>query len=191
MAQVTAPPHLVALLPEAAMATVAAGHTNTSSEVSTQAPAFTISINAHVHHVSVGTPAEKETVLIVGDTRYAWQEWSKWHCNCMEGSMSRVRDITYAMPGVHLDPVQYDILRFEREVCSYKVCDCSRKEHECDRLEVTCKKGAMHMCALRDIKLDQDLKRRHFWARVHEGLNKLWQHIKDTFPMEEVGKRGG
>ncbi|XP_028572335.2 uncharacterized protein LOC114590157 [Podarcis muralis] len=181
MTQMGAPPHLVALIPEAARATVAAGYTNDNeTQTTTEAPLVSVSIT-----FSAGTSQEKETVLVVGDNRYAWQEWSEWHCNCAAGSMSRVRDITYSQPGVRLDPAEYDILRFEREVCNYQACHC--EQGQCNSSTLACDQGPMHMCALQDIKQDKEHKRKDFWTQVHEGLRDLWKSIKDAFPPEQVG----
>ncbi|XP_053133341.1 protein MENT isoform X2 [Hemicordylus capensis] len=225
---IAAPAHLLALVPEAAQATVAAGYTEGGRQEANEGQSVTskpagdaaagvfatqtvdstsgggvetpVEVIEHaggnvgipVEVVTVGaledstgllgTPVEtatsgleivgedqttpKEEILIVGDTRYQWQEWSPWHCNCPAGSMSRVRDITYSVPGVRLDPVQYNVLRFEREVCSYKGCHCDRKAHTCDQLEVSCKEAAPHICALKDIEHDQDEKRKNFWAKA-------------------------
>ncbi|XP_032992148.1 protein MENT [Lacerta agilis] len=184
--QMGAPPHLLALIPEAAKATVAAGYTDSSSNETqtTTGPPPLVAVS-----VTIGgeTSPEKETVLVVGDTRYAWKEWSPWHCNCAAGSMSRVRDITYSQSGVHLDPAQYDILRFEREVCNYQACQC--QQGQCNLSAVACGQGPMHMCALQDINQDKEHKRKDFWTQVHNGLRDLWKSIKDTFPPQQVGPR--
>ncbi|XP_042297094.1 protein MENT isoform X2 [Sceloporus undulatus] len=150
------------------------------------APAAPTTHTIPVATIVISTPSvpapPKQSFLIVGDTRYAWQEWSEWHCNCGSGTMSRVRDITYSVPGVRLDPVQYDILRFERVVCSYKACECDRTKHQCDHLQASCDRGPMHLCALHDIEQDQTRKRQRFWSKVHKGLKDLWQSIRETFP---------
>ncbi|XP_032089888.1 protein MENT [Thamnophis elegans] len=183
-ALVSAPPELLAKLPAAARATVAAGYLNPS-----EAAAVVSKEMPRLQATPVGTPpagsTPGETVLIVGDTRYAWQEWSAWHCNCPAGSMARVRDITYAAPAVRLDPAQYDLLRFERLVCSYAICGCDRRQRQCDRLAPACDLGQMHFCALRDIQRDQDEKRRRFWAKVNGGLKALWRSLKAAFPSDQ------
>ncbi|XP_060112356.1 protein MENT [Heteronotia binoei] len=186
---IAAPPHLIDLLPAAATATVAAGYIpgDTSLEESQVAVATSEGIPVMVMTVQTTTEESKAPspgkvdILIVGDTRYQWQDWSPWHCNCPQGSMSRVRDITYSTPGVVLDPAQYDVLRFQRVVCDYKICHCRPEEHQCDRLEVTCAEEE-HVCALRDIEQDQHQKRKDFWARLHAELKNLWQSLKDAFP---------
>ncbi|XP_070622708.1 protein MENT [Erythrolamprus reginae] len=177
-AQISAPPELLAKVPAAAKATVAAGYINPG-----EAEAAATKEMPHLPAIHEGSPAPThETVLIVGDTRYAWQEWSAWHCNCGAGSMSRVRDITYAAPAMRLDPAQYDLLRFERLVCSYAACACSRPARQCDRLALDCELGPTHLCALRDIQRDQEEKRRRFWAKVNGGLKALWRSLKEAFP---------
>lgn len=128
----------------------------------------------------------KEEVLVVGDARYRWQDWSPWHCNCPVGSMSRVRDIAYSVQGVHLDPIQYNVLRFERQACNYDTCGCSKEAHQCDRLEVPCKEPAAHLCALKDLEFDKQQKRTDFWSHVHVGLKNLWNSMKDAFPQSKV-----
>ncbi|KAM3824914.1 LOW QUALITY PROTEIN: protein MENT [Vipera latastei] len=175
-ALVSAPPELLERLPAAAKATVAAGYLNPSEAERAEAAA------------TQEPSAAREAVLIVGDTRYAWQEWSAWHCNCAAGSMARVRDITYASPGVRLDPAQYDLLRFERVVCSYAACGCSRPRRQCDLLAPSCDLGEAHLCALRDIQHDQDEKRRRFWAKVNAGLKALWRSLKEAFPRGKKSK---
>ncbi|KAM6434189.1 protein MENT [Liasis olivaceus] len=180
---ISAPSELLALLPGAAKATVSAGFiSGDQEEQATKEVPLLPQVSTRGPYAS---SSGKEVVLIVGDTRYAWQEWSQWHCNCHAGSMARVRDITYSVPGVRLDPLQYDILRFEREVCSYTICSCSRKRRDCDQLALTCGLGPMHMCALRDIQQDQDEKRRSFWGRVHTGLKHLWRSLKEAFPADK------
>ncbi|XP_034953522.1 protein MENT-like [Zootoca vivipara] len=189
MTQMGAPANLVALIPEAARATVAAGYTSSDKETTTEhPPQVSVSITLGVAtSPEEDTVPEKDTVLIMGDTHYAWQEWSEWHCNCAAGSMSRVRDITYSQPGVHLDPDKYDVLRFERVVCNYQLCKCD--QGQCDLSALVCEQGPMHMCALQDIKQDKEDKRKDFWTQVHNGLRDLWKSIKDTFPPEQVGDR--
>ncbi|KAG8146997.1 hypothetical protein E2320_014066 [Naja naja] len=186
-ALLSAPPELLEKLPAAARATVAAGYVNPS-----EAEAEATKELALVPATPPGTPlagsTAHEAVLIVGDTRYAWQEWSAWHCNCAAGSMARVRDITYALPNVRLDPAQYDLLRFERVVCSYAVCACNRHKHQCDLLAPRCALGQMHLCALHDIQRDQDEKRRRFWVQVNGGLKTLWRSLKEAFPSAKKSK---
>ncbi|KAL8184795.1 UNVERIFIED_CONTAM: hypothetical protein K2H54_028515 [Gekko kuhli] len=192
--QIAAPPHLTALIPAAATATVAAGYIpdniDTSVEQSHEALATAEGIPV-LPATAQSTPEAsrpslspgKLGILIVGDTRYQWQEWSTWHCNCERGSMSRVRDITYSMPGVVLDPGQYDVLRFQRVVCDYKICHCRPEERQCDRQRVTCEEEEEHICALRDIEQDQHRKRKDFWARLHAELKNLWHSLKEAFPL--------
>lgn len=179
-ALVSAPPELLERLPAAAKATVAAGYLNPAEAERAGAAA-----TKELPLLPALPSATHETVLIVGDTRYAWQEWSAWHCNCAAGSMARVRDITYASPGVRLDPAQYDLLRFERVLCSYAVCGCSRPKRQCDLLAPGCDLGEVHLCALRDIQRDQDEKRRRFWAKVNAGLKALWRSLKEAFPRDK------
>ncbi|XP_060614585.2 protein MENT [Anolis sagrei] len=186
-------PELLAMVPAAAEAIVAAGYTGGHHEVvnTTPPPPVATVVVSNVPEVSGGSsgsvpvlPAAsntaKETFLIVGDTRYAWQEWSPWHCNCPAGSMSRVRDITYSAPGLRLDPLQYNILRFEREKCTYATCDCDRAQGQCDRKQVPCEWGATHLCALQDIEYDQLHRKERFWALVHKKLKKLLKAIKEV-----------
>lgn len=181
---VSAPPELLEKLPAAAKATVAAGYLNPSEAEAAGTKELPL-----VPATPPGTPPARSqaqgTAMIVGDTRYAWQEWSAWHCNCEAGSMSRVRDITYSRPPVHLDPAQYDLLRFQRLVCSYALCACSRSKRQCDLLTPACDLGQMHLCALRDIQRDQDEKRRRFWAKVNRGLKALWRSLKEAFPRDK------
>lgn len=142
----------------------------------------------------------KEEILVVGDGRYEWQEWSSWHCNCPAGSMSRVRDIAYAVPDVHLDPLQYNVLRFERKACNYGDCGCDKGAHQCDRKEVTCNEESAHLCALKDLEVNQNRKgtnfyqkqkQTNFWANVHTGLKNLYHSMKDAFPNQKVGDLEG
>lgn len=197
---ITAPPQLTALIPAAAKATVDAGYTNSNSGVSAAAttaqtvaseiPVMAGATVGAVNGSSKPSSPNKAGVMIVGDTHYDWQDWSKWHCNCQEGSMSRVRDITYSAPGGHLDPIQFNVLRFQRVVCSYAECNCSRKAHECDKLEVTCNENEKHMCALKDIQQDQSHKKHDFWAHVLAGLKELWHTIQESFSSEhKVGMK--
>ncbi|XP_077189539.1 protein MENT [Paroedura picta] len=206
---ISAPPHLTALVPAAATATVAAGYLpEGSSSLEQNHVAVVTSEGIPVMLVPTPSPTEESTteasptpeespteestteaptpahvgIMIVGDTRYQWQEWSPWHCNCAQGSMSRVRDITYSVPGMVLDPAQYDVLRFQRVVCDYKVCHCRPEERQCDRLQVSCDEEEEHICALRDIELDQRQKRKDFWARLHGELQKLMASLKEAFP---------
>ncbi|KAJ7307221.1 hypothetical protein JRQ81_009214 [Phrynocephalus forsythii] len=186
--QASVPPELLAKAHLAAKATLEAGYTSTgeleSAEVEGTAAKGISSEATPEVTPEPETSSGKESVIIVGDTRYAWQEWSPWHCNCLAGSMSRVRDITYSAPGVRLDPVQYDVLRFERQVCSYEDCQCNRTAHQCDQAVVSCAKGPMHLCALEDIHEEQDHQRRKFWARVLGGLKRLLQTLRDLFPSQ-------
>ncbi|XP_020653904.2 protein MENT [Pogona vitticeps] len=191
--KVSAPPDLVAKVPLAAKALVAAGYTSTAEEESAEVEAT--AAHGMASEVVVvtpgpgGTSSGKEAVVIVGDSRYSWQPWSPWHCNCPAGSMSRVRNITYAVPGVRLDPVQYNVLRLEREVCSYALCPaCNRTARECDRPAVPCAKGPDYLCALDDIRQDREHLRRHFWTHVHQGLKKLWQTVREAFPSQAAEK---
>lgn len=187
-ALISAPPELLEKLPAAAKATVAAGYVN-PSEAEAAATKELPRLPATPAGMPLAGSPTHETVLIVGDTRYAWQEWSAWHCNCAAGSMARVRDITYAAPDVRLDPAQYDLLRFERLVCSYALCACSRQKRQCDLLAPACDLGQMHLCALRDIQRDQNEKRRRFWAKVNSGLKALWRSLKEAFPSDEKVRR--
>ncbi|XP_034280950.1 protein MENT [Pantherophis guttatus] len=186
-ALVSAPPELLAKLPAAAKATVAAGYLNPSEAEAAGTKELPL-----VAATPPGPPSARSpphgTAMIVGDTRFAWQEWSAWHCNCAAGSMSRVRDITYARPAARLDPAQYDLLRFQRLVCSYALCACSRPKRQCDLLTPACDLGQMHLCALRDIQRDQDEKRRRFWAKVNRGLKALWRSLKEAFPRDKKSK---
>ncbi|XP_026576051.1 protein MENT [Pseudonaja textilis] len=187
-ALISAPPELLEKLPAAAKATVAAGYVNPSEEEEAEATKELPLVPATPPGPRPAGSTAHEAVLIVGDTRYAWQEWSAWHCNCAAGSMARVRDITYASPDVRLDPAQYDLLRFERVVCSYAVCACDRRRHQCDLLAPRCELAQMHLCALRDIQSDQDEKRRRFWAQVNGGLKALWRSLKAAFPSAKKSK---
>ncbi|XP_074795112.1 protein MENT [Natator depressus] len=120
-------------------------------------------------------------VIGVRDTHYKWLAWSKWYCNCEMGSMSRVRDIAYTVPGLQLDPDDYNALRFQRIACSYSHCKCSRKHRECDHAKVTCDAPNLYLCAVRDVRRARYRQARHFWIRVRMELKGLWKSIRKAF----------
>nr|XP_025038544.1 protein MENT [Pelodiscus sinensis] len=120
-------------------------------------------------------------VIMVGDPHYKWLAWSKWYCNCKMGSMSRVRDITYTVPGLQLNPDDYNAMRFQRTACSYRHCKCSRKHHECDHATVICDAPSPYLCAVRDIRRARYFQAQHFWRRVRTELRGLWKSIKKAF----------
>ncbi|XP_044847069.1 protein MENT [Mauremys mutica] len=124
-------------------------------------------------------------VIGVGDTRYKWLAWSKWYCNCEMGSMSRVRDIVYTVPGLQLDLDNYNALRFQRVACSYGHCKCSHKHRECDHAKVTCDAPNPYLCAVRDIRRARYRQARPFWMRVRMELKELWKSIRKASQLEE------
>ncbi|XP_074837415.1 uncharacterized protein LOC142003932 [Carettochelys insculpta] len=145
--------------------------------------AHEVTISSHGHEVTtsngiVSRPTGAGEVIAVGDTRYEWLAWSKWYCNCEAGSMSRVRDITYTVPGLQLDPDDYNTMRFQRVPCSYSLCQCSHKHRECDHAKVTCDAPKPYLCAVRDIRRDRYHQARHFWIQVRKELKGLWKAIR-------------
>ncbi|XP_029437648.1 proline-rich protein 36-like [Rhinatrema bivittatum] len=134
-----------------------------------------------VDHNPITEPPENISGGIsLEDRAYIWQSWSKWYCNCPAGSMSRVRDIAYRVPGIRLTSTDFIRRHFQRVACDYKECLCSRLKKECEKPVVACQDLEQYKCAMKDVSYDQQMQSRSFWSQIQGGMRKVWKNLGNT-----------
>ncbi|XP_030042738.1 methyl-CpG-binding domain protein 6 [Microcaecilia unicolor] len=118
------------------------------------------------------------------DRAYIWQAWSKWYCNCPAGSMSRVRDIAYRVPGIRLTRTDFTRRHFQRVPCNYKECHCNHQKKECEKAMMPCQDLEQYKCAMKDVGYDQQVQSHAFWSQIEGGMRSVWQNLGGAFPKD-------
>ncbi|MEE6491545.1 hypothetical protein FKM82_016260 [Ascaphus truei] len=133
-------------------------------------------------NASAGEHTEEPTATISleEDNRYFWSAWSRWHCNCPAGSMSRIRDVTYMEKNVTLSEGDFHRKRFQRLVCDYHECKCSRPKKQCIKAVAECPEPEVYLCALRDMHHGLEGST-SFWRLFQKVVRNLWARLMDAF----------
>lgn len=122
------------------------------------------------------------TTITLEDSQISWLTWSKWRCNCPAGSMSRMRDVKYQVPGITLGDTNLNLKRYQRVVCDYKECNCNRTLGQCDQARVECTDMEEYECALNDIAYASRHLIRKLWTTIDNSSHSIWERLKLVYP---------
>ncbi|XP_067878519.1 uncharacterized protein [Heterodontus francisci] len=143
-----------------------------------EAPAAAGSQSAEAAKGLTLPPSPMAVVISLDNSSYTWAMWSPWYCNCLNSSMSRIRGIMDKDTGIVLHYKDYQPSYFQRQPCSYEMCECSREDKQCHLANVTCLEPNPYNCVLNDIAYQEIMDSKDYWKKLKKGVQALYYKIK-------------